>query len=374
MIEQQPVPGIMRDGSTPAATRSSSRFKRSSIDREFASLFVPNTASPQFCDSSHLQCAMKRLLSGARPALNGVTTGASTPRMPWIMIFRGTNEYRRTSDFQIHAFESLVFFLLRSTISNTIISADEATFGFPSTNGRRSETAATASKPQSAAVLWLIPVMMRTPMSVSAVESVGTVEPEPRRVIAVGRMDDDDANRWRRSIEDWARWWRRVVVSRRWSVVRLNHLGAGVQARSTPKPECEHRQCSHKNFLSHSRIFLLLFGRLNPTIIVRLLKNRRPRGIRSRHVLCTAAVIRCREGYGGRSAVGDRRYNSKLLFLQERQERFVTSAFHVFFWNEMEGSRVDDVTLSSRRFRVGENIAKVCVASLGVDLRALHIV
>jgi hypothetical protein len=42
-----------------------------SIDSEFASLFVPNTASPQFCDSSHLQCAMKRWLSGERSALNG---------------------------------------------------------------------------------------------------------------------------------------------------------------------------------------------------------------------------------------------------------------------------------------------------------------
>jgi hypothetical protein len=71
MIERQPVPGIMRDGSTPAASSSA----RSSIDSEFTSLFVPNTASPQFCDSNHLQCAMNRRLSGARSALNGVTTG-----------------------------------------------------------------------------------------------------------------------------------------------------------------------------------------------------------------------------------------------------------------------------------------------------------
>src|SRR6266550_5347014 len=81
MIEQQPVPGIMRDGSTPAATSSSSRLTRSSIDSEFASLLVPKTASPQFCDSSHLQCAIKRWLSGERSVLNGVTTGAKTPRI-----------------------------------------------------------------------------------------------------------------------------------------------------------------------------------------------------------------------------------------------------------------------------------------------------
>jgi len=42
---------------------------------------VPNTASPQFCESSHWQCAMNRSQSGERSALNGVTTGASTPRM-----------------------------------------------------------------------------------------------------------------------------------------------------------------------------------------------------------------------------------------------------------------------------------------------------
>ena len=46
---------------------------------------------------------------------------------------------------------------------------------------------------------WLPPVMMRTPITVSAVESVGTVEPEPRPVTAIARVDDD-ANRRRRSV------------------------------------------------------------------------------------------------------------------------------------------------------------------------------
>jgi hypothetical protein len=48
-----------------------------SIDNEFASLLVPNTASPQFCDSNHLQCAIKRWLSGERSLSNGVTTGVA---------------------------------------------------------------------------------------------------------------------------------------------------------------------------------------------------------------------------------------------------------------------------------------------------------
>src|SRR4029077_13443058 len=81
VIEQQPVPGIMRDGSMRAATRASSKEMRSSVDIEFASLVVPNGASPQFCDSNHWQCLMNRSLSGARSVLNGVTTGASTPRI-----------------------------------------------------------------------------------------------------------------------------------------------------------------------------------------------------------------------------------------------------------------------------------------------------
>ena len=81
VIEQQPVPGIMRDGSMPAATSASSNEMRSSVDIEFASLVVPNGASPQFCESNHRQCLMNRSRSGERSALNGVTTGASTPRM-----------------------------------------------------------------------------------------------------------------------------------------------------------------------------------------------------------------------------------------------------------------------------------------------------
>jgi hypothetical protein len=81
VIEQQPVPGIMRDGSMPAATTASSNTIRSSADNEFASLLVPNGASPQFCESNHWQCLMNRPQSGERSVLKGVTTGAKTPRI-----------------------------------------------------------------------------------------------------------------------------------------------------------------------------------------------------------------------------------------------------------------------------------------------------
>src|SRR5882762_9338911 len=63
-----------------------------------------------------------------------------------------------------------------------------------------------------------------------------------------------------------------------------------------------------------------------------------------------------------------------LLFLQERQERFVTCIFHSFDWNEMEGGRVNGVDLSGGRFRVGKEMAKVGVTSFSAHLGALHIV
>src|SRR5207248_3545101 len=62
------------------------------------------------------------------------------------------------------------------------------------------------------------------------------------------------------------------------------------------------------------------------------------------------------------------------LFLHKRHERFVTVAFHSFDWNEMESGRVNGVTLSGGRFRVGKEMAKVGVTSFGAHLGALHIV
>jgi hypothetical protein len=67
---------------------------RSSADIEFASLLVPNTASPHFCDINHLQCPINRSGSGDRSGLNGVTTGASTPRMrSFIWFFRSCTNH-----------------------------------------------------------------------------------------------------------------------------------------------------------------------------------------------------------------------------------------------------------------------------------------
>src|SRR5262245_1087090 len=71
----------MRAGSTPAPTSRSRRSIRSSTESELASEFVPNTARPTFCDKSHRHCRTNRSGSGERSALNGVTTGDSTPEI-----------------------------------------------------------------------------------------------------------------------------------------------------------------------------------------------------------------------------------------------------------------------------------------------------
>ena len=98
----------------------------------------------------------------------------------------------------------------------------------------------------AAIALWLAPVMMRSPISVAPVESVGTIGAEPRSVVAIGRANNH-ANYWRRRIEDRSRrWWRRrVIVPWRGSAVRLNHLGASIRARSRCKAQYEHGGCYH---------------------------------------------------------------------------------------------------------------------------------
>jgi hypothetical protein len=120
--------------------------------------------------------------------------------------------------------------------------------------------------------LLLSPVTMRTPVSVSTVESVRTIEAKPWSIVAIAR-GNDYANYWRRDVENRARWWRRIIVRRCGSAVRLNHFGAGIRAQSRRKPECKHRQCYHNKFLPHERTFLLLFGRLNPGITAKLPKE-----------------------------------------------------------------------------------------------------
>ena len=120
----------------------------------------------------------------------------------------------------------------------------------------------------------LAPVMMMTtPVSVSPVESAATVISEPRPVKAKRRRNDD-ANHWWRRVEDRTRrGWRRVTITWRGCAVRLNYLSARIRAQSRPKREPDYGQCYHSKFLSHELVSLLLFRRLNPTIIAKLPKR-----------------------------------------------------------------------------------------------------
>jgi hypothetical protein len=62
---QCPVPGMSAAAGTPPATSASSSLLFSETDIEFASLFVPNTASPAQPDlSSQRQWRTKRSASG----------------------------------------------------------------------------------------------------------------------------------------------------------------------------------------------------------------------------------------------------------------------------------------------------------------------
>jgi len=78
----------------------------------------------------------------------------------------------------------------------------------------------------------LSPVMMRTPIRVSPVESVATVKPEPRAIITIG-WSNDDADHRRRRVVDRPRWrWRwRVTISRRGRAVRFDHLSPRIRAQ-----------------------------------------------------------------------------------------------------------------------------------------------
>src|SRR6266403_3808590 len=109
--------------------------------------------------------------------------------------------------------------------------------------------------------------MMRMPMP--AVEPLPTVVPASvisvtAPVIAVPGTNDDAKNRQRRSVYDRARrrWWR-VIVSRRWRAVRLNHFSARIRTHSRPKPECECCQCYHENFSSHNLLSLPVSWRVS---------------------------------------------------------------------------------------------------------------
>src|SRR5262249_15672614 len=63
-----------------------------------------------------------------------------------------------------------------------------------------------------------------------------------------------------------------------------------------------------------------------------------------------------------------------LLLLEKRKVGFVASVFHLFEWDEMKGSRINDVTPFSGRLRVAEDMPEASVTSLVAHLDPLHLV
>src|SRR5215469_7845922 len=98
---------------------------------------------------------------------------------------------------------------------------------------------------------WLVPVRMtKAPVTVAAVESARPPPPESRPPVAIARADRNAEGNGR-GVEDWARRWRCVIVSRCGCSIRLDRLGASIRAQSKSEPEREHRQSCHNNFCSH---------------------------------------------------------------------------------------------------------------------------
>src|SRR5262245_3597637 len=73
-------------------------------------------------------------------------------------------------------------------------------------------------------------------------------------------------------------------------------------------------------------------------------------------------------------APGQQRRSLTLFLLDHREIRFVTSIFHLFDGNEMKGGGVNNVASAGRRLRVGKDMTKARVTSLGAHLGPLHFV
>src|SRR5215472_5154005 len=94
--------------------------------------------------------------------------------------------------------------------------------------------------------------ILPAPVSGSAIKPMCPVISKSRTIPAETRAEEEaDANR--RNEDHRPRRRRRIVVTRSRSLVRLNHICAGVRARSGSKPECEDRQGHYETFLSHNR-------------------------------------------------------------------------------------------------------------------------
>ncbi len=86
---QQPVPTMSRSGSMPASSAASRSAMRSSTEKEFASLVVPNSARPwQPLSSSQRAWSRNRSLSTPKSSRTGISTGDQTPWMGRVTALR----------------------------------------------------------------------------------------------------------------------------------------------------------------------------------------------------------------------------------------------------------------------------------------------
>ena len=71
---------------------------------------------------------------------------------------------------------------------------------------------------------------------------------------------------------------------------------------------------------------------------------------------------------------GAQRCGYDLLFVEQREGRAVASILQLVDGNEMEGGGINDVSLARGRLRVGKDMAKAGITSLGAHLGPLHLV
>ena len=76
----------------------------------------------------------------------------------------------------------------------------------------------------------------------------------------------------------------------------------------------------------------------------------------------------------GRFRVVRTPYLQNLLFVEQREVRLVASVLQLVDGNEMEGGRINDISLARGRLRVGKDVAQAGITSLRAHLGALHLV
>src|SRR5215471_5431566 len=95
--------------------------------------------------------------------------------------------------------------------------------------------------------------MVSAPVSGSTVKPICAVKSITGSEKAEARSEEDPDANWRDKDDRSRRWWRCIVVTPSRSLVRLNHISAGVRAGSYSKHECQNCQSHYETFFSHNQ-------------------------------------------------------------------------------------------------------------------------